>query len=191
VGNGGILSAILSEQPDDVLEDLERRLKQRIAEARNVLAQSESELSLVRQAINARGRPALHGAGEFPGAVETERDREADGRFQGIPRRTVLAVASTVEYPITPVRVVEAFAELGETVNVEQIRIALNRIAKDGDLTKVGPSLFSLPGKRPTELQTTPQRQPTSGPGPAREPEPFGRVLGPAAVSPNAFRRTS
>jgi hypothetical protein len=183
VGNGGILSAILSEQPDDVLEDLERRLEQRIAQARIVLAQSESELSLVRQAIGARRGPALHPA------VETERDREPDGRFQGIPRRTVLAVASTVEYPITPVRVVEAFAERGETVNVEQIRIALNRIAKDGDLTKVGPSLFAVPGKRPAALPTTAQGQPAGRPGPAQEP--FGRVLGPAAVSPNAFRRTS
>jgi hypothetical protein len=189
VGNGGILSAILSEQPEDVLEDLQRRLEQRIAEARSVLAQSESELSLVRQAIDARRGPSLHPAGESPRAVETERDREPGGRFQGIPRRTVLAVASTVEYPITPARVVEAFAERGDTVNVEQIRIALNRIAKDGDLTKVGPSLFAVPGKRPTELQATQQRQPMSGPGVAQEP--FGRVLGPAAVSPNAFRRTS
>ena len=189
MGNGGILSAILSEQPDDVLEDLERRLEQRIVEARNVLDQSESELSLVRQAIGARRGPALRPAGESSGAVEPERDREADGRFQGIPRRTVLAVASTVGYPITPVRVVEAFAERGETVNVEQIRIALNRIAKDGDLTKVGPSLFAVPGKRPTELQTAPERQPASPPGLARES--FGRVLGPAPVSPNAFRRTS
>ena len=189
MGNGGILSAILSEQPDDVLEDLQRRLEQRIAEARNVLDQSESELSLVRQAIGARRGPALRPAGESSGAVEPERDREADGRFQGIPRSTVLAVASTVEYPITPVRVVEAFAERGETVNVEQIRIALNRIAKDGDLTKVGPSLFAVPGKRPTALPTTAQGQPASRPGPAQEP--FGRVLGPTAVSPNAFRRTS
>ena len=189
MGNGGILSAILFEQPDDVLEGLERRLVQRIAEARNVLSQSESELSLVRQAIDARGGPALQPTGESPLVVEPERDREADGRFQGIPRRTVLAVASTVEYPITPARVVEAFAERGETVNVEQIRIALNRIAKDGDLTKVGPSLFAVPGKRPTELQTAQQRRPAGPPGIARES--FGRALGPAPVSPNAFRRTS
>jgi hypothetical protein len=189
VGNGGILSAILSEQPDDVLEGLQRRLEQRIAEARAVLAQSESELSLVRQAIEARGGPAPPAVGEPSGAVDSERDREPDGRFQGIPRRTVLGVASTVEYPITPARVVEAFAERGQTVNVEQIRIALNRIAKDGDLVKVGPSLFAVPGKRPTPLLTTPQRQPPSGPGVAQQP--FGRVLGPAAVSPSAFRRTS
>lgn len=187
MGNGGILSAILSEQPDDVLEDLERRLEQRIAQARSVLAQSESELSLVRQAIRARRGPAQHPARESSGAIETERDRT--GRFQGIPRRTVLAVASTVEYPITPVRVVEAFAGRGETVNVEQIRIALNRIAKDGDLTKVGPSLFAVPGRRPTAPPTTPHGQPTGRPAPAQEP--FGRVLGPAAVSPDAFRRTS
>ena len=73
-------------------------------------------------------------------------------------------------YPITPVRVVEAFAERGETVNVEQIRIALNRLAKDGGLTKVGPSLFAVPGTRPTELHTMPQRQPASRSGLAQEP---------------------
>ena len=38
----------------------------------------------------------------------------------------------------------EAFAERGEIVNLEQIRIALNRIAKDGNLMKVGPSLFAV-----------------------------------------------
>ena len=189
MGNGGILSAILSKQPDDVLEDVERQLEKRIAEARAVVAQSEGELLLVRQAIDARRPRALHHSDESRLALESARDREADGRFHGIPRATVLAVASTVPYPITPVRVVEAFAERGETVNVEQIRIALNRIAKDGDLTKVGPSLFAVPGKRPTELQTAPERQPASPPGLARES--FGRVLGPAPVSPNAFRRTS
>lgn len=187
MGNGGILSAILSEQPDDVLEDLERQLKKRIADARAVVAQSESELSLVQHAIDARGPRALHHSDESRGALESERDREADGRFHGIPRGTVLAVASTVPYPITPVRVVEAFAERGETVNVEQIRIALNRLAKDGGLTKVGPSLFALPGMRPTELHTMP-RQPASRSAVAQEP--LGKVpLGPA-VNPNAFRRT-
>lgn len=188
MGNGGILSAILSEQPDDVLEDLERQLKKRIADARAVVAQSESELSLVQQALDARGPRELHPSDETPGALESARDREADGRFHGIPRRTVLAVASTVPYPITPVRVVEAFVERGETVNVEQIRIALNRLAKDGGLTKVGPSLFAVPGTRPTELHTMPQRQPASGPGLAQEPLGKG-PLGPA-VNPNAFRRT-
>ena len=189
MGNGGILSAILSEQPDDVLEDLERQLKKRIADARAIVAQSESELSLVQQAIDARGPRGPHHYHEPRGAHERVRGREADGRFHGIPRRTVLAVASAVPYPITPVCVVGAFAERGETVNVEQIRIALNRLAKDGDLTKVGPSLFAVPGKRPTALPTTSQGQPASRPGPAEEP--FGRVLGPAAVSPNAYRRTS
>ena len=92
-------------------------------------------------------------------------------------------------YPITPVRVVEAFAERGETVNVEQIRIALNRLAKDGGLTKVGPSLFAVPGTRRTELHTMPQGQPASRSAPAQEPLGKG-PLGPA-VNPNAFRRTS
>ena len=90
-------------------------------------------------------------------------------------------------YPISPVRVVEAFAERGETVNVEQIRIALNRLAKDGGLTKVGASLFALPGMRPTELHTMP-RQPASRSGLAQEPLGKG-PLGPA-VNANAFRRT-
>lgn len=152
MGDGGILSAILSEQPDDVLQDLERQLRKRIADARAVVAQSESELTLVRRAIAARG---LHSSDEPGDALESTREREADGRFHGIPRRTVLAVARTVPYPITPVRVVEAFAERGETVNVEQIRIALNRIAKNGDLTKVGASLFAMPGTRPTEPDAT------------------------------------
>ena len=188
MGNGGILSAILSEQPDDVLEDLERQLKKRIADARAVVAQSESELSLVQRAIDARGPREPHHSDERRGALESEREREADGRFHGIPRTTVLAVASTVPYPITPVRVVEAFAERGETVNVEQIRIALNRLAKDGGLTKVGPSLFAVPGTRPTELHTMPQPQPASRSGLAQEPLGKG-PLGPT-VNPNAFRRT-
>ena len=189
MGNGGILSAILSEQPDDVLEDLERQLKKRIADARAVVAQSESELSLVRQALDARGPRALHHSDESRRALESERDRETDGRFHGIPRGTVLAVASTVPYPITPVRVVEAFAERGETVNVEQIRIALNRLAKDGGLTKVGPSLFAVTGTRPTERHTMPQEQPAGSSALAQEPLGKG-PLGPA-VNPDAFRRTS
>ena len=91
-------------------------------------------------------------------------------------------------YPISPVRVVEAFAERGETVNVEQIRIALNRLAKDGGLTKVGASLFAVPGMRPTELHTMAQPQPASRSGLAQEPLGKG-PLGPT-VNPNAFRRT-
>ena len=91
-------------------------------------------------------------------------------------------------YTISPVRVVEAFAERGETVNVEQIRIALNRLAKDGGLTKVGPSLFAVPGTRPTERHTMPQGQPAGRSAPARAPLGKG-PLGPA-VNPNAFRRT-
>ena len=188
MGNGGILSAILSKQPDDVLEDLERQLEKRIAEARAVVAQSEGELLLVRQAIDARRPRALHHSDESRLALESARDREADGRFHGIPRATVLAVASTVPYPITPVRVVEAFAERGETVNVEQIRIALNRLAKDGGLTKVGPSLFGAPGTGPNELHTMPQRQPASRSALAQEP--LGRGQRGPEVNPNAFRRT-
>jgi len=188
VGNGGILSAILSKQPDDVLEDVERQLEKRIAEARAVVAQSEGELLLVRQAIDARRPRALHHSDESRLALESARDREADGRFHGIPRATVLAVASTVPFPITPVRVVEAFAERGETVNVEQIRIALNRLAKDRGLTKVGPSLFEAPGTRPNELHTMPQRQPASRSALAQEP--LGRGQRGPAVNPNAFRRT-
>ena len=188
VGSGGLLSAILSEQPDDVLADLKRQLEKRIAEARGALAQSESELSLVQQAIDARGR---RGSGETEGpagGVDDERDREPDGRFQGIPRARILAVASTVHYPITPARVVEAFAERGESVNIEQIRIALNRIAKDGNLTKVGPSLFAVPGRQSTELDPS-QQQPVSQTGIA--PDPFRRgVLG-TGISRNTFRPDS
>ena len=91
-------------------------------------------------------------------------------------------------YPITPVRVVEAFAERGETVNVEQIRIALNRLAKDGGLTKVGPSLFAVPGTRPTELHTMPRAagEPVCrGPGAARE-GPARAGCQPERVSTNA-----
>ena len=76
---------------------------------------------------------------------------ERGGRFQGIPRAAILSVAETVHYPITPARVVEAFARRGETVNTEQIRVALNRIANDGNLTKVGPSVFAIPGSLSVE----------------------------------------
>jgi hypothetical protein len=185
VANGGLLSAILSEQPDDVLADLKRQLEKRIAAARGALAQSESELVLVEQAIASRGGlPATVGS---PSRTDPERDREPDGRFQGIPRARILAVASTVDYPITPARVVEAFAEGGETVNVEQIRIALNRIAKDGNLTKVGPSLFAVPGRQSTERDTPPQQQPTSQAGIARDP--FRRPVLGAAFSRDTPRR--
>jgi hypothetical protein len=162
VPGGGLLSAILSEQADDVLADLRRQLRQRIAEARATLSQSESELRLVEQAIAARD-------GGPPAKGRADRDRDADGRFEGIPRATILAVAATVQPPITPVRVVEAFAGRGETVNLEQIRIALNRIAKDGDLTRIAPSRFVLPG---TQLDA-------AEPGPVREtPRARTRVLG-------------
>jgi hypothetical protein len=178
VANGGLLSAILSEQPDDVLADLKRQLEKRIAAARGALAQSESELVLVEQAIASRGGlPATVGS---PSRTDPERDREPDGRFQGIPRARILAVASTVDYPITPARVVEAFAEGGETVNVEQI-------AKDGNLTKVGPSLFAVPGRQSTERDTPPQQQPTSQAGIARDP--FRRPVLGAAFSRDTPRR--
>jgi hypothetical protein len=85
--------------------------------------------------------------------------------------------------PITPVRVVEAFAERGETVNLEQIRIALNRIAKDGNLTKIGPSLFAVPGTEPAETPETPPEAPADSAEPG--PTPFRRgVLG-TEVSPS------
>jgi hypothetical protein len=191
VAGGGLLSAILSEQTDDVLTDLRRQLLKRIADARQALAQSESELRLVEQAIVARGGRATvetDDAANGAGASDRERDREADGRFQGIPRAAILAVATTVPPPITPVRVVEAFAERGETVNLEQIRIALNRIAKDGNLTKIGPSLFAVPGTEPAETPETPPEAPADSAEPA--PTPFRRgVLG-TEVSPS-WRRTT
>lgn len=170
MANGGLLSAILSEQPDDVLADLKRQLQKRIAEARGALAQSESELVLVEQAIAARGGGGRLETDGSPRPADAERNREPDGRFQGIPRARVLAVASTVDHPITPARVVEAFAERGETVNIEQIRIALNRIAKDGDLTKVGPSLFAHPGRQSVETHTPPHEPAASQTGIARDP---------------------
>jgi hypothetical protein len=179
---------ILSEQPDDVLADLRRQLRKRIAETRDVLAQCENELSLVQQALDARGHRDAGESDGSPSRVAAERDREADGRFQGIPRSRILAVATAVDYPITPGRVVEAFAERGETVNVEQIRIALNRIAKDGNLTKVGPSLFAVLGTQSTELDTPPQRQPVSQAGVGRDP--FRRGALRPDVSRDTFRRT-
>jgi hypothetical protein len=189
VPNGGLLSAILSEQPDDVLTDLRRQLQKRIAEARDALAQSEGELVLVEQAIAARGGQNLAEPDGSPSRTDAERDRERDGRFQGIPRARILAVATTVEHPITPGRVVEAFAAGGETVNVEQIRIALNRIAKDGNLTKVGPSLFAVPGRQPTEPETPPQQQPASPAAVARIP--FRRPVLRAAFTRATPRRDS
>ncbi len=186
-----MLSAILSDQPDDVLADLKRQLEKRIAEARDTIAQSESELRLVEQAIAARGPRATGGAS----AVDAERERKADGRFEGIPRHRILAVASALHEQITPARVVEAFAERGETVNVEQIRIALSRIAKDGNLTKIGPSLYAVPGTQladpdASQPQEAAMRQaPESETGTTRDPFRRG-VLG-AAFNRNAFRRTS
>lgn len=165
----GLLSAILSEQPDDVLADLQRQLRMRIADARDALAQSESELRLVEQAIAARGGAPPPDAPLPKG--DRERDRRADGRFEGIPRARILAVATTVPAPITPVRVVEAFAARGEPVNLEQIRIALNRIAKDGNLSKIGASQFVVPRADRAEIL----------------PEP---TLGPTQPAPNAFQRS-
>jgi hypothetical protein len=140
---GGSVSAILSEQADEVLVGLRETLVRRVREVRADLAQAESELTVVEQAIAVRARRE---ARESSSDVDAERDRERDGRFQGIPRQTILSVAEKVHYPITPARVVKAFAERGQNVNTEQIRVALNRIAKDGNLSKVGPSVFAVPG---------------------------------------------
>jgi hypothetical protein len=173
-----VLSAILSGQPDDVLADLKRQLEKRIAEARGTLAQSESELELVEQAIAARGRHEPRPTGGTSSGLDVQREREPDGRFQGIPRGEVLAVASTLHDPITPAGVVAAFAERGEAVNIEQIRIALSRIAKDGNLTKVGPSRFAVPGRQPGELDPLQRQNETaSSTGIARDPFRRG-VLG-------------
>jgi hypothetical protein len=185
----------LSEKPDDVLADLKRQLEKRIADARRVLVQSESELLLVEQALDARlrGQGADTGAfsPESSGAVHGERDRRPDGRFHGIPRGRILEVARTVPFPITPPRVVEAFAERGEIVNLEQIRIALNRIAKDGNLLKVGPSLFALEGHDTPEVELP--RQPAAEPPPAIRSadtgDPFRQSLLGPPVSREAFRR--
>lgn len=190
VGGGGLLSAILSEQPDDVLVDLKRQLEKRIADARGTLAESENELLLVEQALAARSGQQIDPDGsssDSSGAVKNERDREPDGRFHGIPRAQILAVALTVPYPITPPRVVEVFAEHGEIVNLEQIRIALNRIAKDGKLTKVGPSLFAAPESQATEVDTSHRASEHQADIP---PDPFRqRVLG-QPVNRDTFRRT-
>jgi len=193
VAGGGLLSAILSEKPDDVLADLKRQLEKRIADARRVLAQSESELLLVDQALDARlggERPATGAFSPESSKTDVERDRRPDGRFHGIPRARILEVARTVPFPVTPPRVVEAFEERGETVNLEQIRIALNRIAKDGNLVKVGPSLFAVDHDTP---EVEPPRQPAPEPPPAiptADPADSLRqsLLGPS-VSRSAFRR--
>jgi hypothetical protein len=193
VAGGGLFSAILSEKPDDVLGDLKRQLEKRIADARRVLVQSENELLLVQQALDARlgGERADAGAfsAESSRAIDAEPDRRPDGRFHGIPRARILEVASTVPFPITPPRVVDAFAERGETVNLEQIRIALNRIAKDGNLAKVGPSLFAVAGDDTPEVE--PPQQPAAEPPAIRTAEPGDafRQSPPGPVSREAFRR--
>jgi hypothetical protein len=188
VAGGGLLSAILSEQTDDVLADLRRQLLKRIADARAALAQAESELRLVDQAIVARGGTTGRTAGPPSGATTArKRDREADGRFHGIPRAEILAVATTVPSPITPVLVVDAFARRGEAVNLEQIRIALNRLAKDGNLTKIGPSKFAVPGTERAEA--TPESPEAAGEE-AAPPTPFRRSVLGTGLSPT-WRRTT
>lgn len=176
---------MVSEQPD-VLLDLKHRLEKRIADARGVIAQSERELVLVQQALAARsGEPLPATADERSSVVDTGRERKSDGRFHGIPRKKILAVASTVPSPITPPRVVDAFAERGIAVTLEQIRIALNRLAKDGSLTKVGASLFAVPEGE------APEGGEAHGAGTNIPDDPFVRpVLGPP-VSRDAFRRTA
>jgi hypothetical protein len=187
VADGGLLSAILSEQTDDVLADMRRQLLKRIADARGALVQAESELRLVDQAIVARGGRTTGRMGPPSDATSArERDREADGRFHGIPRAEILAVATTVPSPITPVRVVEAFAERGQAVNLEQIRIALNRLAKDGNLTKVGPSRFAAPGAERAEA--TSEAAETAGEEAA--PTPFRRSVLGTGLSPTGRRTT-
>ena len=109
---GGLLSAILSEKSVEELTDLRRQLLKRIAKAREALAQAERELRLVEQAMVARGgRAADTAAAASHDDAANDRERRSDGRFQGIPRSRVLAVATAVPPPITPMRVVEAFAE--------------------------------------------------------------------------------
>lgn len=188
VAGGGLLSAILSEQTDDVLADMRRQLLKRIADARTALAQAESELRLVDQAIVARGGRTTGRTDGPPSAATTarERDREADGRFHGIPRAEILAVATTVPSPITPVRVVEAFGQRGQAVNLEQIRIALNRLAKDGNLTKTGPSRFAVPGAE--RAGVTPESPETAAEEAA--PTPFPRSVLGTGLSPT-WRRTT
>ena len=181
---GGLLSAILSEKSDEELTDLRRQLLKRIAKAREALAQAERELRLVEQAMVARGGRDTAAAASHDDAAN-DRERRSDGRFQGIPRSRVLAVATAVPPPITPMRVVEAFAERGETVNLEQIRIALNRIAKDGNLTKVGASVYALPDAVPApepRADEAPQEPPAEATDAA--PSPFRRsVLGTGVTS--------
>jgi hypothetical protein len=189
VTSGGVLFAILSDQPDDVLADLRRQLEKRIAEARATLAQSENELRLVEQAIAARGHREPRATGGSSSGIDAERDRNRDGRFQGMPRARILAVARTLHDPITPARVVEAFAERGETVNIEQIRIALSRIAKDGDLTKVGPSRFAVPVRQSAEPDPPQQQEPASQTEIAGDPFRRG-VLG-GGFSRDALRQSS
>lgn len=207
VAGEGLLSAILSDQPDDVLADLRRRLEQRVADASRVLARSETELRLIEQAIAARvgGDPPEAAASPASpagaDAADGDRDREPDGRFQGIPRARILAVARTVPFPITPPRVVEAFTGQGEHVGLEQVRIALNRIAKDGNLAKVGPSLFALPGDQAATVETAHQAAEPQPPaadeaheattGPSDIPrDPFRQRVPGRPVSPDAFRRS-
>jgi hypothetical protein len=188
VAGGGLLSAILSKRSDEELADLRRQLLKRIADAREALTGAERELRLVEQAMVARGGRAADTAAASNDAAANERERLSDGRFHGIPRARVLAVATTVTPPITPMRVVEAFAERGETVNLEQIRIALNRIAKDGDLIKTGASVFVLPGAVP---EPQPAEAARESPADATEavPSPFRHgVLGTEVRS--AWRRT-
>ena len=139
------VSAILSEQPVDVLERLREQLERRIVDARAEIALAESELVVVDHALTAKVGDASDRGLEKPSNT-IDRARESGGRFQGIPRAAILSVAQTVAYPITPARVVAAFARRGEAVNLEQIRVALNRIAHDGNLSKVGPSVFAIPG---------------------------------------------
>jgi hypothetical protein len=188
VAGGGLLSAILSEQTDEVLADMRRQLLKRIADARAALAQAESELRLVEQAIVARGGRTTGRTDGPPSAATTarERHRKADGRFQGIPRAEILAVATTVPSPITPVRVVEAFAQRGGAVSLEQIRIALNRLAKDGHLTKIGPSRFAVPGAEPAAV--TPEASET--PGEEAALTPFRRSVLGTGLNPT-WRRTT
>ena len=148
------VAAILSEQPAAVLERLREQLQQRIADARAEIELAESELVVVDHAISAKGDEDSDRSSRKASST-ADRARERGGRFQGIPRAAILAVAQTLAYPITPARVVEAFARRGEAVNTEQIRVALNRIANDGNLSKVGPSVFAIPGSLSSEVHAS------------------------------------
>ncbi len=158
------VSAILAEQPDDVLEALREQLEKRIEEARAAITHAESELRVLDHAMSTKTR---QGTRRTTKKAEADRERERGGRFVGIPRATILSVAESIAYPITPARVVEAFAQRGEVVNTEQIRVALNRIANDGNLSKVGPSVFAVPGSLSTKIATTGDFEDTDGDGPA------------------------